>query len=76
VSPLIEDGEKARETVWMALTPDEVRELRDALDDWLARKSDEPEWHFHLVDKFGRVLTVDVMEPDDARFAGRSSRRA
>ena len=60
------------ETLWLALTPDEVRAFRDALDGWLAKKPDDPEWHFHITDGVGRVLTVDVMEPDDPRFAARS----
>jgi hypothetical protein len=62
------------DSLWLALTPDEVREFRDALDGWLTKRPDDPEWHFHIVDGFGRLLTVDVMEPDDPRFATRSAK--
>lgn len=62
------------ETLWLALTPDEVRELRDALHGWLTRRPYDPVRHFQIVDDFGRALTVDVVAPDDPRFTTRPAR--
>ena len=73
--PLMDAGNgEMPDTLWLALTPHEAKRIRDALDVWLTKKPDDPEWHFHVVDRFGRALTVDVMEPDDPRFPGFAKR--
>ncbi len=68
------DGEMP-ETIRLSWTPEEVERIRDALNVWLISMPDDPERHLHVVDRFGRALTVDVMEPDDPRF-GRSGPEA
>ncbi|HTU79339.1 MAG TPA: hypothetical protein VMF09_11320 [Solirubrobacteraceae bacterium] len=72
--PMMDAGDGVlRETLWLTLTPDEARELIASLSGWLVKRPDDPEWHCHVVDDYGRILTVDLMEPDDPRFVAPSS---
>jgi hypothetical protein len=65
----MDGGDGQLDVLWLALTPTEAQEFRDALDGWLTDWPNDPNWHFHIMDGHGRTLTVDIVEAADARFA-------
>jgi hypothetical protein len=54
-------GRTLREA-WLYLTPDEARELRDALEAWASGEPFDGAWQTHLADA-DRRLTLEV-DPD------------
>ncbi len=60
---------EAHETLLLALTLDEARQLSDELE---AKLKDlpwsRPQGTISIADTFGRTLLVDIMEPHDPRY--------
>ena len=48
------------DALWLDLTPAEAAELRDALNTWDGEPHVEAEWHIHVADADGRIVTVTV----------------
>jgi hypothetical protein len=58
------------DVLWLDLTPAEAVELRDALNTWDGRPHVEAEWHIHVADAAGRIVTITV--GNNPRFASPS----
>jgi hypothetical protein len=59
----------SEQTFSLALTPHEVRILRDWASEVLGEGDGFPtDPHLRVMDQFGRELRVNVLEPDDDEF--------